>query len=81
MTVYTPGGPCLTKTQHDEQVFQRQWMKGTLNSAGKAQSSAGGSASASQSTTNTDTSAAGADASANNSNGASGQGRLLSVLA
>ena len=24
MTVYTPGGPCLTRLQHEQQVFQKQ---------------------------------------------------------
>lgn len=24
MTVYTPGGPCLTRLQHEQQLFQKQ---------------------------------------------------------
>lgn len=24
MTVYTPGGPCLTRLQHEQQMFQKQ---------------------------------------------------------
>ncbi len=45
MTVYEPGGPCLTQTQHDQQVFRKQLQEKSNVSATPGNPSAASQAS------------------------------------